>query len=313
MTMHETINSRFPVRKTGKQKENFRHWVLEKSAEMGYAAKVEKGRMICQNHNVIIGDPEKAQVIVTAHYDTPAVMPIPNFITPVNVPVYLAYQLVVVATFFAVTFLLNWVTRSFGWNFEVRYWLSLGLCMTLMMLMIAGPANRHNANDNTSGVAAVMQLMAQLPEQVRDRVAFILFDNEEKGMLGSMAYAGMHKQIRKEKLLINLDCVGVGEDILFFTPKKTRALPAYQQLQTAMQLQQEKSMHFYAAEKCVYPSDQAQFTHGIAVCTCEKGKRIGYYCSRIHTPNDTRCDQLCLDALANGLQQFILMERKEAS
>ena len=53
--------------------------------------------------------------------------------------------------------------------------------------MLDGKANRHTANDNTSGVAAVMELMARLPEEQRSKAAFILFDNEEKGMLGYSA------------------------------------------------------------------------------------------------------------------------------
>ena len=114
----------------------------------------------------------------------------------------------------------------------------------LLMLMLLGPANRNNANDNTSGVAAVMEIMARLPEEERSKAAFILFDNEEKGLLGSAGYAAQHKGVKEKGLIINLDCVGDGENILFFANKKTRALPQYALLQEALfSLQQAKQLH----------------------------------------------------------------------
>ena len=305
MTMHEEISRCWPVRKTKAQKAAFRSWVLEKAKTLGYAAQVEETKLLCRNHNIVIGDPEQAEVIVTAHYDTPAVMPIPNFITPRNIPMYLLYQLLLLALLFVPSYAAGAAATAMGADFSTSYWIGLAVYMALLVLMMAGPANRHNANDNTSGVAAVLQLMEELPENQRGKAAFILFDNEELGMLGSSAYVGRHRKIRKEKLLINLDCVGVGEDILFFTPKKTRALPAYGPLRDIMQAQENKQVHFFPAEKSMYPSDQAQFAHGIAVCACKRHRVVGYYCSRIHTAKDTVCDQQCLDVLTYGLTKLI--------
>jgi len=170
-----------------------------------------------------------------------------------------------------------------------------------------GPANKNNVNDNTSGVAAVMELMQRLPAEQRGKAAFILFDNEEKGMLGSSAYASSHKAVKKDKLIINMDCVGDGENVLFFANKKTRSLAAFPLLEEAMQGAKGRNFLMNKLENCVYPSDQSQFKHGIAVCACNKMKVIGYYCDKIHTKKDTVCEQENLDFIANGLAQFVDM------
>ena len=81
----------------------------------------------------------------------------------------------------------------------------------LLLVMMFGPANPSNANDNTSGVAAILETMARIPEENRSKTAFILFDNEEKGCRGSKAYAKAHPAVKNERLVINL---GVGAVIL---------------------------------------------------------------------------------------------------
>ena len=55
----------------------------------------------------------------------------------------------------------------------------------LLGLMMFGQANKHNANDNTSGVVTLLEIAGTLPENQRDKVCFVLFDLEEAGMIGS--------------------------------------------------------------------------------------------------------------------------------
>ncbi|MBE5794694.1 MAG: Zn-dependent exopeptidase M28 [Clostridiales bacterium] len=301
MSIIETLLEQHPIRKNKAQKQAFREWFIEEAARMGYTAQVHtKG----SSNNLVVGDPESAKAVYTAHYDTPAVMPLPNFITPKNLLVYILYQMLIVVVFIAVCFgsgvLVGWLTKEPLWGSSV----SMVAYFALLFLMLAGPANKNCANDNTSGVAAVMEIMARLPEAERGKVAFILFDNEEKGMLGSSAYASTHKDFKKNGLVINLDCVGDGEHMFFFANKKTRALPAYALLEEAMGSQQGCTLHMDKMEKAIYPSDQACFKLGIAVCACNKMKVVGYYVDKIHTKKDTVCEQVNLDFLANGLVDF---------
>ena len=92
MSYLQDITARFPVRKRDEEKEAFRKWAVAQGKTLGYSARVEelaRGR----HCNVVFGSPEHAQVIYTAHYDTPARLPIPNLMTPRNIPMFALYQL----------------------------------------------------------------------------------------------------------------------------------------------------------------------------------------------------------------------------
>ena len=92
MSYLQDITARFPVRKRDEEKEAFRKWAVAQGKILGYFARVEelaRGR----HCNVVFGSPEHAQVIYTAHYDTPARVPIPNLMTPRNIPMFALYQL----------------------------------------------------------------------------------------------------------------------------------------------------------------------------------------------------------------------------
>lgn len=309
MAYIDTLIEQFPIRKNKLQKEEFRNWVTDECVKLGYTAQVEtKG----SSNNVVIGDADKAEAIFTAHYDTPAVMPVPNFITPCNVLVYILYQLVLTVAMLAVTGVVaggtGWLAKAIFGDGELAFWVGylaeLVALFGLFFLLMCGPANKHNANDNTSGVASVLETMARIPEDKRGKVAFILFDNEEKGMLGSSAFAGKHKDVKKNTLLVNMDCVGLGENVLFFSPKKAREHEHYEKLLAGMNAQTGRNLEFFNMEGHLYPSDQAQFKCGVAVCACKKGKRIGYYCDKIHTRHDTIADAGNIAFIADGLAAF---------
>jgi len=90
----------FPVRKSAKQKQEFRSAVVGYAATLGYSCKTENGRMGSQN--LLIGDPTKAKYLITAHYDTCARMFLPNFITPCNFGAYLGYQIFLILILFCI-------------------------------------------------------------------------------------------------------------------------------------------------------------------------------------------------------------------
>ena len=89
----------FPVRKTKKQKAAFRDAVQSYVQKLDYPCHIEKGSFGAQN--IVIGDPENAKYLVTAHYDTSARMIVPNFISPCNLLVYSLYQASLIAKAFA--------------------------------------------------------------------------------------------------------------------------------------------------------------------------------------------------------------------
>ena len=154
------------------------------------------------------------------------------------------------------------------------------------------------------GAREDLELM-RIPEEKRSKAAFILFDNEEKGLLGSKAYAKAHPQVKESGFIVNLDCVGDGAHVLLLAGKKARETAPYAALTAGMEAQSGRELHIFPLEKSVYNSDQKNFKVSCAMCACKTAKGIGFYCNKIHTSKDTVCDQANLDFIAGGLSDFV--------
>ena len=83
------INDKHPIRKTEAQKDAFRKYVIDKATEKGAVARVEK---LDKHNNVVIGDPQTAKTVFTAHYDTPCASLFPNLMMPRNKGLFYLYQ-----------------------------------------------------------------------------------------------------------------------------------------------------------------------------------------------------------------------------
>jgi hypothetical protein len=87
------ILEKFPVRKSRKQKLAFREAAQAYVQQLGYESRLEKTSFGGQN--IVIGDPDTAKFLITAHYDTPAGLPFPNLLTPINPFTFILYQIAV--------------------------------------------------------------------------------------------------------------------------------------------------------------------------------------------------------------------------
>lgn len=293
----------FPVRKSKKQKQAFRDAVQAYAENFGYVSTVEKGSF--GSRNLVIGDPERAKYLITAHYDTCARLPIPNLITPCNFWTFLAYQLLVAAVMIIPPLvpgiLVGWLTHSF----ESGYYVWYGLFWVDFALMLFGPANPRNANDNTSGVITLLEIARTIPESQRSKVCFVLFDLEEAGLIGSASYRKAHKKETNNQLVLNLDCVGDGNHILMFpTGKLKKDKRKLTSLYKACGYFGKKSVLVHEKGFSVYPSDQANFPCGVGICALRKSK-MGLYLSRIHTPKDTILEETNINILRAALTSFI--------
>lgn len=293
----------FPIRKSKKQKEAFRAAVQSYAESLGYAVSVEKGSF--GSRNVVIGDPKTAKYLVTAHYDTPASIGIPNFITPCNPLVYYLWQLVIIAGFIGITILTGLLFFLATGSAEWAPTASMVVYWTLLLLMLFGPANRNNFNDNTSGVVTVLETAATLPEIHRGKVCFVLFDLEEAGLIGSASYRKTHKKETEKQIILNLDCVGDGDHILFFPTKKLikdrrKLNPIY----TCCGQFGNKFITIREKGFSVYPSDQKNFPYAIGIAALKKGK-LGLYMSRIHTKRDLYLEQTNVNILRAAISTLI--------
>ena len=87
----KVLFERYEVRKTKAQKAAFADYVREVAEQYGYTFSVEQHSNGARN--LVVGDAKRARAVYTAHYDTCARTPFPNFITPKNFLIYFLYQL----------------------------------------------------------------------------------------------------------------------------------------------------------------------------------------------------------------------------
>jgi len=305
------IFEKYQVRKTKKQKAAFREYAKIVAEENGYSVKIENGYLGAKN--IVVGDPDNAKVIYTAHYDTCPRLPFPNFITPKNIFIYLLYQIALVAGFmivggtlgFCMGFVLGIISGIF--SIEIPYIVGLLVVelpiIALLMFMLVGPANKHTANDNTSGVTTLFDIMLSLPEEEKGKVAFVFFDLEEMGLFGSAGFASKHQKVRKDTLLINFDCVSDGNNFLFVIKKNSTQ---YRQLLEEC-FAGDENMTVEVLEKGVfYPSDQANFKCGVGVAALKKAKNSNLlYMNRIHTKRDVIYQDENIEFLTNGAVELV--------
>ncbi len=297
--LSQTILDSYQVRKTRKQKDAFIALMQRNFPHMQIQ---EGGFPKCRN--LIIGDIQNAKVILTAHYDTCAQLPFPNFITPKNPLLSVLYSLLMIIPMFIVIYIINILVGLFSDNYWLHYWLSLVSYLGILILLFAGPANKHTANDNTSGVIVLCELLGTLNAAERAKAAFVFFDHEETGLVGSSLFRSRYKQAAKDKLLINFDCVSDGDNILVSASKAARRDCAAL-LKHSFLPSETKSILFTNAEKTYYPSDQISFKKAVAIAALKHKRFLGYYMDRIHTHRDTVFEKENIKLLCDSILRLL--------
>ena len=298
------VLEQYPMRKTKKQKQAFLDAVQGYAETLGYVCRVEKGSFGCQN--LVIGNSEHAKYLVTAHYDTCARMFIPNVVTPCNLWLYLAYQILIVGILIIAAVLCGLAVGLLFQNRTLSGILGAVCYWIFLAMLLIGPANLSNANDNTSGVVTLLEVLRTMPKNQRSKVCFVLFDLEEAGLLGSSSYRKVHKSQTNGQLVLNLDCVGDGDRILFFPTKKLKKnRRKLTSLYRACGYFGKKSIEVREKGFAFYPSDQMNFPYGVGVGAFHKSKQGIYHYGRIHTPKDTVLDMTNVNILRAALTTFI--------
>ena len=296
------ILEQFPVRKTKQQKQAFRDAVCGYAEKLGYPCTVERRNLSCQN--IVLGDPEGAKYLVTAHYDTCANMLLPNLITPCNFGLFLLYQILLVVAMIVVS-VASGLLLGFLFGRSVMMVTIFVVYWTLLLLLLFGPANRSNANDNTSGVVTLLEIARTMPVNQRHKVCFVLFDQEELGLLGSSFYRSRHRKASNTQMVLNLDCVGDGDHLRMFPTKRLKQdKRRLSSLYRACGYFGKKDLLVQEKRFSIYPSDQMNFPYGVGICALRK-KRKTLYLSRIHTKKDTVLEETNVNILRAALTTFI--------
>ena len=308
MSYLEYLNQAYPVRRTNEEKSRFRQYVLDLAVSKQVDARVETtgdGK----NENVVIGDPLTAKVVCTAHYDTPASSLFPNIMIPRNQVLFYLYQFAPIALMLAVALGGAYLmTNLLGFEGEARMrpflLIYLAIYYAMFFLMYRVFKNPKNFNDNTSGVATLLTMIDGLEDEQRRDVAFILFDNEEKGKKGSKAYCKDHKDAMGNRFLVNFDCVGNGENIVFVAMKEAEECDERVALQKAFAANGEFKSYFYPIKGSQSNSDYKNFPCGVGCMACRQTKGGTLYTPYIHTPRDTVAHYRNIEYIAACMSRF---------
>lgn len=310
-TSIKTVLENYQTRKTRLQKEEFIQWLNPHLNEQGYQIKTQKFKK-GRGKNLIIGNPETAEIILTAHYDTP-----PNAIIPIativgSIPMYIMSQILIFLPIVGLLWLayrgISSILGNLGIlsNLAPFLWFEIPLLVLLALIlwslqMMMGLANKNNANDNTSGVSVMLALLEDLPQQLREKVCFVFFDEEEKGLEGAKVFKQRYRESIKNKPLINFDCVAHGQQLLFISKKSFCESDFYHKLELAVGDKglMKNAIHY------AYASDQLIFKLGVGVVAVHKLPLVGYYLSRLHSRWDKSFDENNIEKIAQIMLKFI--------
>ena len=305
----ERLLREYPMRRRQQEKERFRLWLTGALRELGYRTELQTrdtplqtgGRVV----NVVAGDPEQAKLLLVAHYDTGLRTLLPPLIMPTR-PLtgflYLALTPVLVllgslALSFALTFPFNAPRATLP--------LFLLLLGASLLYLRFGPSETNNANDNTSGVAALLEVAAALTPRSRGAVAFAFLDGGFGGMSGAKGFRARYPSA-KEKPVLNLNCVARGDELLILPGRYARwagdLLDALVESFGEAGAEGEKTVYLKTDGLTYYPSDNRAFHLGVTLCACERLRGFG----RIIMPKKAKSiDTKNLEILKNGLCKLV--------
>jgi len=301
--------SKFETRARRKEKDAFLACAKEGFRELGYTdAEMSIQQSGLGGKNLIIGAPD-ADVLFTAHYDTPG----RNgwLMMPCVKTVGMSLAALVGLFLFVVLAVPGILLNIFGT--DIAHYATLDLLLRLFPIVIFFGIlfikNPHNHNDNTSGCIGVYNVATIIAENptLRERCAFVLFDMEEQGLLGSGAFAKWRSKTypgKEQSYVINLDCIGVGEHLILASTKKPIA-----EAERAKMAQFLQGEGFDTIEKTSsllgYLSDHAKFDRGVMLAFLRRAKLGGLYIPNIHTGRDRECDLEQIERLSASVVKYV--------
>lgn len=289
-----------------KEKEKFRVFLAEELNGSGYKVRedVSKKRLF-KNVNVLTDNIEDAEYIFTAHYDTPGTGGI-IFRANYFLQKFIGTNLASILILLLLCSLILVVDKA---AYIVKVIFLVFLLLELIMLFFI--PNKTNMIDNTSGVVGALALAKRF--NGNDKVAFIFFDNEEKGLLGSKALSKrMYKDYPdfKNRLVINLDCISSSFEESLWNINSKINTDKYNNLLEAISQKLVKDRTLL--NKVTIRSDQLSFKKNstIAIGKYKKAKLngflgLGYYIPNIHSSRDTTMNTEDISKVVEVLYQAL--------
>ncbi len=301
------IERDFSVRRKEKQKTEFRTWLVHTFKELGYMPKLESGESALAAGgsvtNVVVGDIDKAKVILAAHYDTGVREILPPLICPTRPFTFLLYQALFPLLLIAGSFLIAFAV-TFPLNIP-----NMTLPLFLLLLVVAlfypkyGPDEKNNCNNNASGVVTLLEVAKALTPRYRGEVCFLFLDGNAQASKGAKRLRRAHPCL-KDKPVFVVDCVGEGDELLVLPSKASRWDGDLLDAINDNFVNSEKKTCFLKVDgQIIFPSDNAVFPHSTVVCACKKVGGFG----RCILPRGTKeVDEENIALLRDGLCKLIM-------
>ncbi|QQK07858.1 M28 family peptidase [Miniphocaeibacter halophilus] len=278
---------KYQVRKNYEDKTKFINWLKPVIKEMNYDFKIDK--YSSKGRNLIVGDINNAEVFLTAHYDTQVNYFVPMFMG-MNWLGFIIGQLYVLFIILLPAILIDLIFKNIFYYNIPNIFLVLIVLLTFLYTQI-GVSNKNTVNDNTSGLATLINIMENLEDTHKNKVCFVFFDQEEVGLIGSSKFQKKYRRNIRNKPLINFDCVANGNNIFFIGQKEFRNSILNNVLTNSVEKIMKDNIYgkkyvIGPAYRYIYPSDQLIYDNSLAVAALKKAPLIGYYLNGIHNSRD---------------------------
>ncbi|MBO4914077.1 MAG: M28 family peptidase [Oscillospiraceae bacterium] len=298
----DRILREYPVRRKANEKEAFRLWLMGALRELGYKPELQNVNTPLQVGsravNVVAGDPEKAKLILVAHYDTGIKSLLPPLIMPTRPATQLLYlaltPVLVMLAALVLSFVLTYPFNAPGATLPIF----LMLLLASLLYLRFGPSETNNVNDNSSGVAALLETAAGLTPHYRAETAIVFLDGGCAGMSGARGFRAKYPSA-KEKPVFNVSCVAKGDELVVLPGRYARwqgdVLDA---ILDSFDAVDNKTVFLKTDGLTYFPSDNRMFRFNTSIFACENVSGFG----RIIKPRTAESvDIQNLEILKNGL------------
>ena len=270
------------------------------AAGWGYEVSVEgSGR----NHRqIVIGDPEKASILITGHYDTPSRKLMPGLEAPLNPLLHGLYQLLCAVIYMVPSFLVMMLVLLAVRSMRIGLIVFVISYLLTLLVLADGAGNRMNRNAS-SGLKAVLMFLESLPMNQRGHVCAVLFDDGERGHRSAREFCMSYPRLQYMKLTVCLDRVGRGDHLVLIASEQAKKSTGFG---TLAHLTAER-MHGRTVDsrRCVMSRDAKLFRCGCLITVLEKHPVLGMVHRNLNTPMDRICDEGTVMETASLLQEFV--------
>jgi len=294
----EFIFKKFPIRFNRTQKDEFSVYLSKLFLKLGYdenEVSIKKMKDSAENNNVIVGDPEKADIYVVSHYDTPGKIGVLRFLEKLlgrSLAWCVVLALLIPLAFLFIYFLLKIEPDA---TYLKKFGLSFLWLIVLVVIFFIVPALLANKNNKstTSGLLSLIGVAEKVAKdsELKDRVCFIVFDNAEWGMLGSSAFVKWCKRNKinaADKTVISVEKLGCGDNLTLFTTLKPSKNKGYELVSESLK---NSGIDFKSAVSSnFFLGDHMQFKNGVMICSTSVSKIGTLYIPNVGTGKDNECD-----------------------